>query len=224
MAIFSRKHAKDTAVCFESTETVLYLLTVLSFPLNTALFYGRTVMFSDLCLCLFMCPYSAGRNSFREGCMDSIYWRRRHGPSSDSVHAYKEAPGVGAFWWSFCLGHCVSVSIRQALFSCVAGAVSAVITGYMGRICLCKYVCLMHGGLSRLSALEAVSFSPCHRPLSRATGPEPDSNSSPRCVCFSFSHTPFPIAMRRSAASAAHKHCGVHTSHSSLTQKKKKDT
>lgn len=59
----------------------------------------------------------------------------------------------------------------------------------------------MHGGLSRLSALEAVSLSPCHRPLSRATGPEPDSNSSPRCVCFSFSHTPFPIAMHRSAAS-----------------------
>lgn len=96
----------------------------------------------------------------------------------------------------------------KLFFSCVAGAVSAVITGYMGRICLCKYVCLMHGGLSRLSALEAVSLSPCHRPLSRATGPEPDSNSSPRCVCvfFSLSHTPFPIAMHRSVASVAHKH------------------
>lgn len=104
----------------------------------------------------------------------------------------------------------------------MAGAVSAVITGYMGRICLCKYVCLMHGGLSRLSALEAVSLSPCHRPLSRATGPEPDSNSSPRCVCFSFSPTRFPIARHPSAASVAHKHaethCGVHTSHSSVTQ------
>lgn len=137
-----------------------------------------------------MSPYPVVKNAFQGGCMDSTYWRRSHGLSSDALHAYKEACSVGALWWSFCFGHCVSVSIRQALFSCVASAVSAVITGYMGRICLCKYVCLMHGGLSRLSALEAVSLSPCHRPLSRATGPEPDSNSSPRCVCFSFSHSP----------------------------------
>lgn len=174
-----------------------------------------------------MCPYPAVRNSFRGGCMDSIYWRRRHGLSSDALHAYKEAPSVGALWWSFCLGHCVSVSIRQALFSCVAGAVSVVITGYMGRICLCKYVCLMHGGLSRLSALEAVSLSPCHRPLSRVTGPEPDSNSSPRCVCFSFSHTPVSYSdasERRLSGSQACIHATeytflTHTNYTKLTKK-----
>ncbi len=81
-------------------------------------------------------------------------------------------------WLSFHLSHCERVAIRQALFSSMDGCVTVVITVYMGRICLCKYVCLMHGALSGMSPIRAASLSSCQSHLNRTTGPEPDSNSS----------------------------------------------
>lgn len=63
------------------------------------------------------------------------------------------------------------------------GCVTVVITVYMGRICLCKYVRLMHGALSGMSPIRAVSLSSCQRHLNRTTGPEPDINSlTDECV------------------------------------------
>ncbi len=81
-------------------------------------------------------------------------------------------------WLSFHLSHCERVAIRQALFSSMDGCVTVVITVYMGRICLCKYVRLMHGALSGMSPIRAASLSSCQSHLNRTTGPEPDSNSS----------------------------------------------
>lgn len=111
-------------------------------------------------------------------------------------------------WLSFHLSHCVRVAIRQALFSSMDGSVTVVITVYMGRICLCKYVRLMHGGLSGMSPIRPASLSSCQSHLNRTTGPEPDSNSSTdECVwvcAFIFCR----LSLSFSPALVAYKDCG----------------
>lgn len=111
-------------------------------------------------------------------------------------------------WLSFHLSHCERVAIRQALFSSMDGSVTVVITVYMGRICLCKYVRLMHGGLSGMSPIRPASLSSCQSHLNRTTGPEPDSNSSTdECVwvcTFIFCR----LSLSFSPALVAYKDCG----------------